>query len=255
MKFISKFTAVVLVLSLMSGACFAAVSSLDDLKNAKTGVQAGSVAETLMIDMLGGKTENLSSYENVAALVDALKAKTIDAAVMDEAPARYYIMNDETLNVLPQPLESDFYAIAFRKGSPLCDEVNKILEEMLNDGTLANIIAKYLGEDPDPAEIDMNTGAEGGKLWVGCAASFPPYEVRTDRGFAGIDIEICAAIAKKLNKELVIADYRFDILPEALAEGKIDMICSAMIITEERQKIMDFSTPYDANQEVVVVLK
>ena len=120
--------------------------------------------------------------------------------------------------------------------------------------TLAAIMDKYVTDDPDPAEIDMNRGAKGGKLWVGCAASFPPYEMRMAMGFAGIDIELCAAIAKKLDRELVIADYRFDTLAEALESGRVDMICSALAVTEERARTMDFTKPYDANQEVVLVL-
>ncbi|MBR2207654.1 MAG: hypothetical protein IJ859_02475 [Synergistaceae bacterium] len=45
---------------------------------------------------------------------------------------------------------------------------------------------------------DSNASPKHKKLWVGCAASFPPYEIRDERGFSGIDIELCAAIAKKL---------------------------------------------------------
>ena len=41
---------------------------------------------------------------------------------------------------------------------------------------------------------------------------------------------------------------------EDLETGKIDMICSALTVTEERAAAMDFTKPYDANQEVVLVL-
>ncbi len=51
-----------------------------------------------------------------------------------------------------------------------------------------------------------------------------------------------------------MVDYRFGILPEALETGRIDMICSAFVISEERAAIMDFSDPYDADQQVVLIL-
>ena len=79
--------------------------------------------------------------------------------------------------------------------------------------------------------------------------------MRSAHGFYGIDIELCAAIAKKLGLELVIADYRFEALADALLEGKIDMICSAVTVTEERREFLDFSEPYEASQQVIVVLK
>ncbi len=249
-----KFLAGILALSLMSGVCFASVASVEDLKTAKVGVQSESVSSYLVRELLGEKTEGLSEYSRIGELIEALKTGKIDAAVMDEAPARYLMLNDEAVKILPEALSTEYYAAAFRKGDPMRDEFSKVIEEMKTDGTLVKIMMKYLDGDPDPESIDMNRGAEGGKMWVGCAASFQPYEWRTDRGFVGIDIEICAHVAKKLNKELVIADYRFEILPEALATGKIDVICSAMAVTEERQKVMDFSAPYDADQEVIVVL-
>ena len=79
--------------------------------------------------------------------------------------------------------------------------------------------------------------------------------MRNRHGFYGIDIELCAEIAKKLGMELVIADYRFEDLAEALLDGKIDMICSAVSVTEGRKEFLDFSEPYDANQQFIVVLK
>ena len=234
------------------------VAKVDDLMQAKVGVQAGSITEALVYDLFedAGKTsEDITAFDTVFEMIDALKTKKIDAAVMDEAPARFFVTDDESLKIVPEPLQSEMYAIAFKKGSALTAEVNKVLEEIINDGTLAMILGKYLDEYPSAAEIDFNKGAEGGQLWVGCAAGFPPYEMRNEGGFLGIDIELSAQIAKRLNKELVIADYKFDQLASALESGRIDMICSALTKTEAREKVMDFSKPYDADQEVIVVLK
>ena len=233
------------------------VAKVDDLKQAKIGVQAGSIAEALVHDLFDDNAENnnITAFETVFEVIEALKAKKIDAAVMDEAPARFFVTDDESLKIVPEPVQSEDYAIAFKKGSALVADVNKVLEEIINDGTLAMIISKYLDDFPSAGEIDFNKGAAGGQLWVGCAAGFPPYEMRNESGFLGIDIELSAEIAKRLNKELVIADYKFDQLAGALESGKIDMICSALTKNAEREKTMDFSQPYDADQEVIVVLK
>ena len=249
------------LINLISCAAFAEVkvAKVDDLTLAKVGVQAGSVAEALVQDLFedaGKDKANIMAFDTVFELVAALKDKSIDAAVIDEVPARYFITEDESLSIVPEPVQSEMYAIGFKKGSNLVEPVNKALDEIINDGTLALIIAKYLNEEmPSAGEIDFNKGAAGGKLWVGCAAGFPPYAMRNEGGFIGIDIELSAEIAKRLNKELVIADYRFDMLPEVLEAGRIDMICSALTVNEKREKVMDFSRPYDADQEVILVLK
>ena len=255
MKLAIKLSAVLSLLVIISaGTSFAAISSVNDIKSAKIGVLSGSVSEYLASEIVSGDSGKVIPYGSISEVISALRSRDIDAAVMDESPARYFAIGSSEFRILADPLESEYYAIAFKKGNPLRDDVDKALDSIIADKTLARIMGKYLDDDPDPANIDMNKGARGGKLWVGCAASFPPYEERISEGFVGIDIELCAAIAKRLGRELVVVDYRFDALPEALESGRIDMICSALAITEERLRTMDFTKPYDANQEVVLVL-
>ena len=254
LKFMLVFAAV-LILSVASIPVEAAnVESINDLKTAKVGVQTGTVSETLVRDLLKDSSGEVVAFENVFDVADALQAKKINAAVMDESPARYFaLQNYDTVRILPEPVKSEFYAIAFRKNDPLREKVNQALDELEEDGTLIQIIARYIDDYPEPSEIDFNDDGERAKLWVGCAASFPPYDMRNEHGFSGIDIELCAAIAKKLDMELVIADYRFDVLKDALEAEKIYMICSAVTVNEERSKFLDFSIPYEANQQVILV--
>ncbi|MBQ4401437.1 MAG: transporter substrate-binding domain-containing protein, partial [Synergistaceae bacterium] len=125
------------------------------------------------------------------------------------------------------------------------------------DGTMAAIFAKYIDVDYSavkPSDIDFNKGAEGGKLYVGTEAGFAPYELKVGNGFIGIDIEMCANIAKKLNKELVIINMNFDALPTAVSTGKVDMICAGITVNEERKENMDFSDNYvDGVRQVALV--
>ena len=72
-----------------------------------------------------------------------------------------------------------------------------------------------------PEDIDFNKGAKGGKLVVGTEAGFAPYELKVGSGFIGIDVEMCAAIAKKLDRELVIENMNFDALPMAVQQIKL----------------------------------
>lgn len=234
----------------------AAVTKVEDLKNSIVGVQAESSGEILIRELLKDSLSNVRTYESVYNLVNALKDKKIDAAVMDENPARFFVIEDEQLKILPEAIESEVYAIAFRKGeSDFRDKVNKALSEIIADGSLAKIIEKYIASEyPDPSEIDYNRDKNLPKLWVGCAASFPPYEIRNEKGFIGIDIELCSAIAKKLNMELVISDFKFDNLFDALVNKKIDMICSGLTVTKERLEHFDFSEPYEADSQVIMVL-
>ncbi|MDD6160675.1 MAG: transporter substrate-binding domain-containing protein [Oscillospiraceae bacterium] len=98
------------------------------------------------------------------------------------------------------------------------------------------------------------TTVEKGKLHVSTNAEFPPYEMVADDGsFEGIDMEVAAAIAKKLGLELVIDDMGFDAALLAAQNGQSDMVMAGVTVNEERQKVMDFSDSYATGVQVVIV--
>ena len=74
-------------------------------------------------------------------------------------------------------------------------------------------------------------------------------------GYIGIDIEMAAGIAKRLNRELVVENMNFDALPMAVASGKVDMICAGITVTEDRRKNMDFSDNYVEGAKQVAVVR
>lgn len=95
---------------------------------------------------------------------------------------------------------------------------------------------------------------ESGKLIMSTNAAFPPYEMTTDDGgFAGIDVEIAGAIAKKLGLELQIDDMGFDAALLAVQNGKSDIVMAGVSVTEDRQLVMEFSDSYATGIQVVIV--
>ena len=75
--------------------------------------------------------------------------------------------------------------------------------------------------------------------------SYPPFEMTDEHNQpSGIGVELAQALAKSLQKELVIQNTEFTGLIPALKTGKIDLIISSMTATEERAKSIDFSDPY-----------
>ena len=101
---------------------------------------------------------------------------------------------------------------------------------------------------------DKGMTIEQGKLIMSTNAEFPPYEMTTDDGgFAGIDIEIAQAIAKKLGLELVIDDMDFNAALLAVQQGKSDMVMAGVTVDPDRLKVMDFSNSYATGVQVIIV--
>ena len=106
-------------------------------------------------------------------------------------------------------------------------------------------------ESADAAEL---TTVTAGKLTMSTNAAFPPYEMTADDGsFEGIDIEVAAAIADKLGLELQVDDMDFDAALLAAQSGKSDMVMAGVTVTDERQKVMDFSDTYAEGIQSVIV--
>ncbi|MGC8971297.1 MAG: basic amino acid ABC transporter substrate-binding protein [bacterium] len=93
-----------------------------------------------------------------------------------------------------------------------------------------------------------------GELVVGSDAAYPPFEFVDKNGnIVGIDIDIAKAIADHLGVKLRVVNTSFDGIIPALLAKKFDIIISAMTITPERAKQVDFSIPYyNAGQLITV---
>ena len=84
-----------------------------------------------------------------------------------------------------------------------------------------------------------------GLLQAGSDTSFPPMEFSDEKGgYVGFDVDLCTAIAKKMGLELETVSTAWDGIIPALIGDRFDIIMSAMSITEERLKQINFTDPY-----------
>jgi polar amino acid transport system substrate-binding protein len=99
---------------------------------------------------------------------------------------------------------------------------------------------------------------QSGTLTVCSDVPYPPFEdfdKSSATGFKGFDVDIVSAIAQGLKLDLKIKDSSFDALQSGLAlnSGQCDLAASAMTITPDREKNLDFSDGYyDSKQSLLV---
>lgn len=91
---------------------------------------------------------------------------------------------------------------------------------------------------------------------VGMELKYPPFETKDEAGNPdGASVMLANALGKYLDKEVKIVDTAYSSLIPALQAGTIDIIISSMTITEEREKVVDFSDPYTTSQLMMLVYK
>lgn len=95
--------------------------------------------------------------------------------------------------------------------------------------------------------------AQDNVLRVGTDATFPPMEYVDNGKRTGFDIELVEALAKAMGKQVEWVDIDFKGLIPGLISKRFDMAVSAIYITDERKKVVDFTDSYYAGGLVVMV--
>jgi polar amino acid transport system substrate-binding protein len=124
------------------------VDSIDGLKDLLIGAMAGSTSATTIDEAIAPNVAP-QLYNSNDDAVAALKAGQIDAIVLDLPTAYYatgvYIENSFIIGELPAAGVPDEWGLLLAKDSPLTAKVTAALDELREDGTLAEITDKWLG--------------------------------------------------------------------------------------------------------------
>lgn len=155
--------------------------------------------------------------------------------------------------VIPISLTEEQYGLAVAKNdAELLKAVNEFIAEIKKDGTFDAIVNKYF-QDGKPEGIESaKLDKSKDQLVVATNAEFAPFEYKDGDKFLGVDLEIAAALAKKLGKELVIKDVDFDSVLNEVESGNANMAAAGLTVNEDRKKQVNFSeTYYTASQYLV----
>ena len=95
--------------------------------------------------------------------------------------------------------------------------------------------------------------AQSNVLRVATDATFPPMEFVENGKKTGFDVELVEAVAAKMGKKVEWVDIDFKGLVPGLIAKRYDMAVSAIYITEERKKVVDFTQSYYAGGLVAMV--
>ena len=117
-----------------------------DLTGKLIGVQAGTTGDMYCTDDYG--QESVRQYDNGALAVSALANGQIDCVVIDNEPAKNYVAANTGLKILDTEYITENYAAAIAKdNTELYEQVNTAIQELKADGTIDEIIGKYITTD------------------------------------------------------------------------------------------------------------
>ena len=136
------------------------IASIADLEGKMIGTQQGTTGYIYCSadpEDDGFGEDHVTAYADGATAVQALINGQVDCVVIDNAPAQEFVKANPGLKILDTEFTNEDYAIGVAKGNTaLLDAINTALKELIADGTVQEIIDKYI-----PASED-STGADAG---------------------------------------------------------------------------------------------
>lgn len=123
----------------------------EDLAGKKVGVQLGSTQEKAAQKFKGVE---LISLNKTGEIIEEVKSKRINAAIIEDTIAKGFIASNPDLefNTIPNAEEAGS-AIAFPKGSKLVGEFNRVLHQMQQSGEIEKLAKKWFENNSKPEPI------------------------------------------------------------------------------------------------------
>ena len=255
-KIVLLMCAVLLAAPLCAKAKKVVINGLADLEGKKIGVQTGTTGEMFVQDEV--KDAKIVSFKSgIDAALD-LKNGAIDCVVLDELPAMEIVKKNSSLKIVRDPYfaaNKEEYAIAVKKGNTeLLAKIDETINTMKKNGEYEKLVNTFMPADGN-IKLPASEPTSGATVVLGTNAAFPPFEYVSGKDIVGFDITMGEKIAKTAGMKLEVLDMAFDSLIPALQAGTIDFIAAGMSVTEERKKNVDFSVPYFASEQVIIVRK
>ena len=124
--------------------------TMDNLGEYMIGTQRGTtgyIYASAPVEEDGYGEDHVIAYDNGATAVQELINGTIDAVIIDNAPAQEFVAanSDAGLTILDGAWLEEAYCAAVDEGNTvLLDAINTALNELIEDGTIQTIIDKYI---------------------------------------------------------------------------------------------------------------
>lgn len=118
--------------------------TVEDLAGKTAGVEGGSAGESYAASVIGDGTIEKYPAQNKAFI--EVKTGAVDFAVMDIVLAKNICGQGDYADLMIVEdivLDSEIYAVGFKKGSELTAKVNDAIKTLFDNGTMAALATKY----------------------------------------------------------------------------------------------------------------
>ncbi len=118
----------------------------DQIPDLTIGVQAGTTGEFFCVDDNGMAEDQVKKYKTALEAANDLKNGRIDGVIIDQLPAESIVAQNDDLELIPEPLTEEKYAIAVQKGNDtLLEAINTTLQRLMDEGKIDEYVLNHMG--------------------------------------------------------------------------------------------------------------
>ena len=231
------------------------IKSVNDLADKRIGILSGTIYDKLAGERFPSAL--ILRFNTTADMGLALKAGQLDALIISMGPGREMANANPEIGILTEDFFTSQIGVGFSKKNPaLRERFNAFLKDVQADGSLETQRRKWFEQDIAKVKMPKYPPQPAGKKIVaGVSSGDLPVSAYVNGEYVGFDIEMIRNFAQRQQLQVEFVPLEFSALIASLASGKVDMIADSLSITEERQKLVDFSNPYMLEKTFVLVLK
>ena len=117
------------------------IKSYNDLPNHTVGVVLGYTGDVAISKV---PNVNIQRFNGASEAIMALKAKKVQAVIIDSEPAKNYVQNNKGLQLISTDIAKEEYSIAVSKdNTQLAEEINNAYKALVEDGSYQKLMDKY----------------------------------------------------------------------------------------------------------------
>jgi len=230
------------------------MDSLTDIADKRIGVLLGSIHDTYATRTFPAAT--ILQFQNLPDMLFALNSGKIDAAFFDQSSLReIYKVNPSLAPLAENVFSVDIGAGFNSENDSLRLQFNRFLHEIRENGVYQDMVGRWM-EQGVTEMPEIRGSVVNGTLRNGVVSDIGmPFTIMQEGKLVGFDIELSSRFAAWCGKSYEPVDLQFGSLIASVTTNKIDLITSSMMITEEREKQIDFSDPYHHSGVTVIARK
>jgi polar amino acid transport system substrate-binding protein len=230
------------------------MKSIDDIADKRIGVLMGSIHDSYATKHY--PNAKVFQYQNLSDILTAMNAGKIDVAIDDHIALIEALKKNPNIGFLQTNIYTFDIAAGFNDANDqLREQFNAFLKEIKANGVYDDMVSRWMDKGITTMP-EIKNSKTNGQLKVGVVGDMGMPGAMVQNGeYVGFDVEVAKRFAAYVGKEFVPVDMPFGSLIASISTNKIDLITAEMTVTEERDKIIDFSDPYYKSGVSVIARK